>query len=103
MTVDVLPDVVLGRASPRGSRLRGADAESLVYEVVQQGLSKAGPQEDDLYNKIVNRVERELIAQVMLAVGNVQTKAAAKLGINRNTLHKKLKDYGLDEEPPASE
>lgn len=101
LTLELLPDVVLGREAPKGSRFRVADAESLVFEVVQQGLSKAGPNEDDLYNKIVNRVERELIAQVMLSVGNVQTKAAAKLGINRNTLHKKLKEYGLDDEPTA--
>jgi DNA-binding protein Fis len=46
--------------------------------------------------KIVNRVERELIAQVLTSCDNVQIKAAAKLGINRNTLHKKLKEYGLD-------
>jgi DNA-binding protein Fis len=26
---------------------------------------------------------------------SVQIKAAARLGINRNTLHKKLKEYGL--------
>ena len=26
----------------------------------------------------------------------VQIKAASRLGINRNTLHKKLKQYGLD-------
>ena len=39
---------------------------------------------------------RELIAQVMSACNNVQTKAAARLGINRNTLHKKLKEYDLD-------
>ena len=38
----------------------------------------------------------QLIAQVMLACNNIQTKAAAKLGINRNTLHKKLKEYQLD-------
>ena len=48
-------------------------------------------------------MERELIAQVM-ACDNVQTKAAAKLGINRNTLHKKLKEYGLERgtSPPAA-
>ena len=49
-----------------------------------------------LHTKIVNRVERELIAQVMVECNNVQTKAASKLGINRNTLHKKLKEYDLD-------
>jgi DNA-binding protein Fis len=45
---------------------------------------------------IVDRVERELISQVMLDCNQVQIKAAARLGINRNTLHKKLKDYGLE-------
>jgi DNA-binding protein Fis len=37
-----------------------------------------------------------LIAQVLESCGGVQTKAAVRLGINRNTLHKKIKDYGLD-------
>ena len=44
------------------------------------------------------RWQRELIAQVMLSCNSVQTKAASRLGINRNTLHKKLKEYGLDGE-----
>ncbi len=96
LTLDLLPDVVRGRKSPRGGRIRGADLETLTYEVVQQGINGAGPDEDNLHNKIVNRVERELIAQVMLACNNVQTKAASKLGINRNTLHKKLKEYDLE-------
>jgi transcriptional regulator with PAS, ATPase and Fis domain len=97
LTCDLLPPAVLGERQPRSSRIRGADLETLTYELVQQGLTTAGPNEDSLYTKIVNRVERELIAQVMTSCDSVQTKAATKLGINRNTLHKKLKEYGLEE------
>jgi transcriptional regulator with PAS, ATPase and Fis domain len=96
LTVELLPDAVCGNEKPRTGQVRGTDVETLTYEVVQQGLSTAGPEEDSLHTKIVSRVERELIAQVMLACNNVQTKAAAKLGINRNTLHKKLKEYDLE-------
>jgi DNA-binding NtrC family response regulator len=95
LTCDLLPDPVLGRRRPRIGR-RSADLASLSSELVEAGLTAAGPDEDSLHAKIVNRVERELIAQVMLACEGVQVKAAARLGINRNTLHKKLKDYGLE-------
>ena len=82
---------------PTGNRkLQAADLESLTYAVVERGLTDADANEDNLHAKIVNRVERELIAQVMISVNNVQTKAAARLGINRNTLHKKLKEYNLE-------
>lgn len=96
LTAELLPSVVLGHERPKGGKIRGVDLETLTFEVVQQGLSAAGPEEDSLHNKIVNRVERELILQVMLHCNNVQTKAASKLGINRNTLHKKLKEYDLE-------
>jgi transcriptional regulator with PAS, ATPase and Fis domain len=96
LTVDLLPDAVLGRKRPAPTGLKGADVETLTYELIQQGVGSAGPNEDSLHTKIVNRVERELIAQVMLECNSVQTKAATRLGINRNTLHKKLKEYGID-------
>jgi transcriptional regulator with GAF, ATPase, and Fis domain len=96
LTCDLLPESVLNPRRPSSKRLTEADAETLAYELVQQGVHAAGPNAEDLYNKIVNRVERELIAQVLLACDSVQIKAAARLGINRNTLHKKLKEYGLD-------
>lgn len=99
LSCDLLPEAMLGGGSRvRATRNKPADLETLTYELVQQGLSTAGPQEDNLHAKIVNRVERELIAQVMTACESVQTKAATKLGINRNTLHKKLKEYNLEEE-----
>ena len=40
-------------------------------------------------------VEKELILQVLRSFQGTQTKTASKLGINRNTLHKKIDDYGL--------
>jgi transcriptional regulator with GAF, ATPase, and Fis domain len=99
LTCDLLSEAVLrGGKSRTSSRPRAADLESLTYDLVQQGLVTAGPTEDNLHAKVVNRVERELIAQVMASCDSVQTKAASKLGINRNTLHKKLKEYGLDSE-----
>jgi DNA-binding protein Fis len=99
LTCDLLPETVLRGPKARGAvRVRAADLESLTFELVQQGLASAGAQEDNLHAKVVNRVERELIAQVMTSCDSIQTKAATKLGINRNTLHKKLKEYGLDGE-----
>ena len=95
LTVELLPEEMLG-TRPRAGNVRGADIEALTHELVQQGITSCEGDDGDIHAKIVNRVERETIAQVMLACNNVQTKAASQLGINRNTLHKKLKDYGLD-------
>jgi transcriptional regulator with PAS, ATPase and Fis domain len=96
LTTELLPDTVMAGKVPRHPRIRAADLESLTYAVVERGLTESGPNEDNLHAKIVNRVERELIAQVMLSCNQIQTKAAARLGINRNTLHKKLKEYNLE-------
>jgi DNA-binding NtrC family response regulator len=97
LTIELLPDAVLGRGERRSGRVRGVDLETLVFEVVQQGLQTAPPEETELHEKIVNRVERELIVQVMESCGKVQTKAATRLGINRNTLRSKLQQYNLEE------
>ncbi|MEX2121307.1 MAG: sigma-54 dependent transcriptional regulator [Pirellulales bacterium] len=103
LTCDLLPEALLGPPRPGRGRSRQTDTETLAHDLVQQGLSEAGPAAEDLHGKIVNRVERELIAQVLAACDNVQIKAAARLGINRNTLHKKLKEYGLDGVADAGE
>ncbi len=96
LTCDLLPDAVLGRKARRMGRPRSVDLATLAAELVEEGLAAAGPHGANLHASIVNRVERELIAQVMAACAGVQTKAADRLGINRNTLHKKLEEYGLE-------
>jgi transcriptional regulator with PAS, ATPase and Fis domain len=95
ITLDLLPDCVVGRKGPTFRR-HAADMETLIARLVEEGVKSTGPEEGNLFAKIVNRVERELIAQVMAECDNVQVKAAAKLGINRNTLHKKLEEHGLE-------
>lgn len=96
LTCELLPPEVTGASPRRSGSIRGADLETLTYELVQQGIAIANEDESGLHAMIVNRVEKETIAQVMLECNNVQTKAATRLGINRNTLHKKLKEYDLD-------
>jgi transcriptional regulator with PAS, ATPase and Fis domain len=97
LTVDLLPETVLGKPERRGGKIRGVDLDTLVYEVVQQGVNQLGTDENHLHEKIVNRVEKELIVQVMQLCNSVQTKAANRLGINRNTLRSKLVEYNLEE------
>jgi DNA-binding NtrC family response regulator len=96
LTLDLLPSIVVTGRSPRGLGNRPMDFGSLAEELVQVGLNGAGDTAVDLHSKIVDHVEREVISQVMTNCDNVQIKAAARLGINRNTLHKKLKQYGLE-------
>ncbi len=96
LTIELLPRCVIDGDVATGTEMPAGDFESLAREVVTRGLSDARTATAGSHSVIVDQVEKELIAQVLAACGGVQTKAASKLGINRNTLHKKIKDYGLD-------
>jgi two-component system nitrogen regulation response regulator GlnG len=49
----------------------------------------------DLYEKVLARVERPLLDLVLAHTGGNQVKAAELLGLNRNTLRKKLAGLGI--------
>jgi two-component system, NtrC family, nitrogen regulation response regulator GlnG len=51
---------------------------------------------DGLYNRVIEQVERPLLQSTMAAVRGNQIRAAKLLGINRNTLRKKLTDLGIE-------
>ena len=50
----------------------------------------------NLHHFFINEVEKPFLQVVMKKVNGNQTRAANILGINRNTLRKKLKTYDLD-------
>jgi two-component system nitrogen regulation response regulator GlnG len=49
----------------------------------------------DLYDQVLAKVERPLIECVLEVTRGNQIRAAAILGINRNTLRKKIQTLGL--------
>jgi DNA-binding protein Fis len=73
------------------------DARVLIEEMLDKQLSLADPQAGDLFERIVLEVERQLITHVFNDCERIKTRAAARLGIDRNTLHKKLRKYNLQE------
>jgi transcriptional regulator with PAS, ATPase and Fis domain len=97
LTIDLLPAAIRGDRPSVSLPGRGGDLDSLARDLVEQGMTTSGPDDDTLFERVVSRVERELISQMLAACGGVQLKAAARLGINRNTLRKKLQEHGLEE------
>ncbi len=89
---------------------QGVAAAALVPVVEGDGLGNAaaahiahyfsgfgnGLPPEGVYDRLLAEVERPLISACLDATGGNQLKAARLLGINRNTLRKKLTDLGLD-------
>jgi Fis family transcriptional regulator, factor for inversion stimulation protein len=49
-----------------------------------------------VYDMVINCVEKPLLESVLHRVRGNQTHAAEMLGINRNTLRKKLVEHGIE-------
>jgi transcriptional regulator with PAS, ATPase and Fis domain len=79
------------RLRPAGAR--GANFESMVQQLVTSFVEARPGEEGQLHKELMHIMERELIEQVMAQSGNVLIKAAARLGINRNTLQKKILEF----------
>ena len=50
----------------------------------------------ELYDMVMNCVEKPLVEIVLAQVDGNQSRAAAMLGINRNTLRKKMMQHGIE-------
>jgi two-component system nitrogen regulation response regulator GlnG len=71
--------------------------DEIIYRKLEQFIaSVAATDIHDLYDTIIRRVERPMIELVLRETKGNQIRAAEILGINRNTLRKKIQDCGID-------
>ena len=79
-----------------GNRLDTYSLESIVELKISRVLDHFGKfPPDDLHDLIMSKVEKPLLSQILRRTGGNQVHASRILGINRNTLRKKMKIYGF--------
>ncbi|MEQ6885460.1 DNA-binding transcriptional regulator Fis [Salicola sp. Rm-C-2C1-2] len=87
------PDEPLTTAAGNGQTVTLRDSVEQALENYFSQLD--GAPVSDVYQLVLSEVEAPLLEKVMEYTGDNQTRASAMLGLNRGTLRKKLKQYGL--------
>lgn len=78
------------------SKLDAMSLESLAEVKLSRFFDMIGTNYPENFHKLImSKTEKPLIAQVLKRKGGNQVQTANVLGINRNTLRKKMKLYGL--------
>ena len=95
-TEDLLPLQI--RLFAQQGRRDSADEsiESLATKLAGHAIKEYSMREGEIDELVVGEVERQLIREALDHNGGVKTRSADFLGINRNTLNKKVKDYGIE-------
>ena len=79
------------------SDARDNELASTVRKVMKQYFKDLdGEKASGIYDMVVAAVEKPMLEVVMTQAQGNQTRAAQLLGLNRNTLRKKLKQHDLD-------
>ena len=76
---------------------RDSELSSCVRRVMKQYFKDLdGETPTDVYDMVLVNIEKPMLEVVLSHVQGNQTKAAELLGLNRNTLRKKLQQHGID-------
>jgi len=95
-TEDLLPLGVRMFAAQRRTNQSSESIEQLTTRLADQAISDYEMREGEIYGLVIDQIEHALIDKALGRCGGVKTKAADFLGINRNTLNKKVKDLGIE-------
>ncbi|MBW3597429.1 MAG: sigma-54 dependent transcriptional regulator [Planctomycetes bacterium] len=90
-------DIEFDAATAGGGDAAAAPSESDVGAHIAQGVRAAlAANETNLYHRLHDIWERELIRQTLAACGGNQVQTARRLGISRNGLRAKMQAHGLE-------
>jgi Nif-specific regulatory protein len=95
-TEDLLPLSVRMFAAQRRTNQSSESIETLTGRLADQAIGDYEMREGEIYQLVMDQIEHALIDRALGKCGGVKTKAADFLGINRNTLNKKVKDLGIE-------
>jgi DNA-binding protein Fis len=95
-TEDLLPLSVRMFAAQRRTNHSSESIETLTRRLSDQALIDYELREGEIYQLVIDQIEKSLIDRALAKCDGVKTKAADFLGINRNTLNKKVKDLGIE-------
>jgi Nif-specific regulatory protein len=95
-TEDLLPLSLKMFAAQRRSNQPSETVETLTKRIADQAMADYEMREGEIYQLVIDQVEHALIDRALSKCGGVKTKAADFLGINRNTLNKKVKELGIE-------
>jgi Nif-specific regulatory protein len=95
-TEELLPLSVRMFAQQRRTSPTSESIETLTRRLADQAIQEYEMREGEIYQLVIDQIEYALIDRALGRCGNVKTKAADFLGINRNTLNKKVKDLGIE-------
>jgi Nif-specific regulatory protein len=95
-TEDLLPLSVRMFAAQRRTNQPSESIETLTKRLAEQSIADFEMRDGEIYQLVINQLEHALIEGALGRCGGVKTKAADFLGINRNTLNKKVKELGIE-------
>ncbi|MEL6751399.1 MAG: helix-turn-helix domain-containing protein, partial [Pseudomonadota bacterium] len=81
---------VVSKAGNAKERLQDA-----VAELTEELLAQDGGRREDIHHEILETVEHPMISVTLDRMRGNQIQAARRLGLNRNTLRKKVKNLGI--------
>jgi Nif-specific regulatory protein len=102
LSEDLLPTAIRAFAQQGRASITSEGIDTLTRRLADQSIAELELREGQIYDMVIRQVEKALIEKALARCNGVKIKAADFLGINRNTLNKKVKELGIENDGEES-